>query len=294
MKTNIIINKDCIEGMKELPENSVNLVVTSPPYSDVLYYGETVKTFTSDKYIPWITEVAKEVHRILTPDGSFIFNIGNKTENGTRSLYVMDTVLAFVRNANLFLHDEYFWCKNAMPNGSKKRLHNEVEYIYHFVKTPNNFKCNMDDVREQYSKSHSNMINSQKRLNSNKIVNADGISIQPPKRVRNPLNPLGKIPNNIFNFPTAATDKHKGVTVKHPAPFHRKLPEWYIKWLTDPEDIVLDPFMGSGTTAEASILLNRKYIGFEVNQTYLDLAEYKINHVTNFQVKEADSDLLKF
>jgi len=294
MNMNKIINKDCIEGMKELPENSVNLVITSPPYADVLYYGESVKTFTSDKYIPWITEVAKEVQRILTSDGSFIFNIGNKTDNGCRSLYVMDTILAFVRDAGLFLHDEYFWFKNAMPNGSEKRLHNEVEYIYHFVKTPNNFKCNMDNVREQYSKSHTRMINSQKRLNSNKVVSADGTSIQPPKRVRNPLNPLGKIPNNIFNFPTAASDRHKGKTVKHPAPFHRELPEWYIKWLTDPGDVVLDPFMGSGTTAEAAIILDRKYLGFEINKTYLVLAEYKIKHASTVQSKGGDISLLDF
>ena len=294
MKTNIIINKDCIEGMKELPENSINLVVTSPPYSDVLYYGESVKTFSSDKYIPWITEVAKEIQRILTPDGSFIFNIGNKTDNGTRSLYVMETVLAFVREGKLELHDEYFWLKNAMPNGNERRLHNEVEYIYHFVKTPNRFKCNMDDVREQYSDHHKNAMNKKQRMNSNKIVRKDGTSYQPPKRVRKELNPLGKIPNNIFHFPTAATDRHKGVTVKHPAPFHRKLPEWYIRWLTDPGDIVLDPFMGSGTTAEAAIALNRNYLGFEINQTYLDLAEYKIQHASTVQVKETDTSLLEF
>lgn len=293
MEINKIINKDCIEGMKELPENSVNLVVTSPPYADVLYYGKTVKTFSSDDYIPWVTEVAIEIRRILTPDGSFIFNIGNKTDNGCRSPYVMDTVLAFMRYTGLFLHDEYFWFKNAMPNGNDKRLHNEVEYIYHFVKTPSKFKCNIDAVREPYQEHSLKMIKGSK-LFGNKVVNEDGTAAEREKKMRKEPNKLGKIPNNIFQFPTAATDRHKGVTVKHPAPFHRKLPEWFIKWLTEPGDVVLDPFMGSGTTAEAAIALNRKYLGFEINETYLELAEYKIKHATNIQVKEADISLLDF
>jgi DNA modification methylase len=205
----------------------------------------------------------------------------------------MDTVLSFVRNAQLKLHDEYFWCKNAMPNGNEKRLHNEVEYIYHFVKTIGNFKCNMNSVREPYQE-HSLKMIKERKLFGNKIVDKDGTSVEPKKKMRKEPNPLGKIPNNIFHFPTAATDKHKGITVKHPAPFHRKLPEWYIKWLTDPGDIVLDPFMGSGTTAEAAIVLNRKYIGFEINQTYLDLAEYKIKHASTLQVKSGDDSLLEF
>lgn len=293
METNKIINKDCIEGMKELPDNSINLVITSPPYSDVLSYGEKVLTFNSIDYVNWFVDVCTQIKRILTPDGSFILNIGNKTDNRQKSLYVMDTVTAIVRRAKLPLHDEYFWFKNAMPTGSEKRLHNEVEFLFHFIKTVGEFKCYSDRIREPYTDTSLKMIKNIK-FSNNKIVQEDGTTLKPEKKRRNPPNPLGKIPNNIFTFPTASTDKHKGITVNHPAPYHRKLPEWFIKWLTDVDDVVLDPFIGSGTTAEASIILGRKYLGFEINDTYLKLAQYKISHAKNVQQKESNISLIDF
>ena len=86
------------------------------------------------------------------------------------------------------------------------------------------------------------------------------------------VNPKGQIPNTIFSFNNCAALRGKPQN-KHPAPFHPDLPRWFIKWLTDKNDVVLDPFMGSGTTATVCVEMERNYIGFELNKSYAPLIE---------------------
>jgi DNA modification methylase len=85
-------------------------------------------------------------------------------------------------------------------------------------------------------------------------------------------HPLGKKPITVFRFDTGSALRG----LKHPAPFHPQLPLWFIKWLTDEGDVVLDPFMGGGTTAEAALKLKRKYIGFEINPEYIKMTEDRL------------------
>lgn len=266
MKRNEIVLKDCIEGMKELPDNSINMVITSPPYSDVVSYGNDVRVMNSDDYVDWFTKIGHEIKRILKPDGSFIMNIGNKAENRERALYVMKTVIALREQCKLAFHDEYIWHKPcSIPNGSAKRLDCVFEFIFHFTKSAGAHKCNMDSVREPYAKGTLNR-DGKIEVGYNKKVSTDGTSEIPV--VERKVNPLGKIPNTVFHFQTASGVKNR--TYIHPAAFHKDLPSWFIKWLTDPGDLVLDPFMGSGTTAIAAWELGRDYLGFEINQIYLD------------------------
>lgn len=274
MEINTILLKDCIHGMRDLPNNSINLVITSPPYSDVVSYGKKIKVLDDDGYVEWFTQIGHEIKRILKPDGSFILNIDNKANGGERSLYVMKTVLALKEQCKLTFHDEYMWHKPcSVPSGSAKRLNRVFEFIYHFTKSTGNHKANTDKMREPYAENtlkHNGNI----EVAYNKKVNEDGTSVIP--KVERKTHPDGKIPDTVFRFKTASAVKRRKYI--HPAAFHRDLPAWFIKWLTDEGDIVLDPFMGSGTTALAAWELGRNYLGFDLNEKYLMDANEFMEH----------------
>jgi DNA modification methylase len=133
----------------------------------------------------------------------------------------------------------------------------------------------MNNVREPYSKSSISRVKTPiKEYKTNK----KGIKISDKQGIKK-LNKKGKIPNNIFRFQNNQVERGN----KHPAPFNKELPSWFIKALTDKNDIILDPFMGSGTTAISAIELERKWIGFELNNEYIKLAELKIKNLTGIE-----------
>lgn len=273
MKRNQIIETDVIEGLKSLPNEIINLAATSPPYSDVISYGNRVKTYGEDAYVKWMIDIGKEIRRVLTPNGSFIFNVGDKTDNKKRSLYIMKTVIAFVTECKLIFHDEYIWNKpSCMPSGSEKRLNNTHEYIFHFTKTLGAHKTFVDNVREPHK---DNSINRARyKASTNKVVSDEGIAKQP--EILRDINPKGKIPSSVFTFQTAGVLRDSG---KHPAPFNPDLPEWFISYLTEKGDLVLDPFMGSGSTAVAAKRIGRDYIGFDITPAYIEMARKRVANV---------------
>jgi DNA modification methylase len=261
---------DCIELAKEIPENSIDLIVTSPPYADTVSYGSSVKIFNPEKYVGWLLELFKEVRRVLKPTGSFILNINDKATNGERSTYVFELVHRTVKETGLKLFDRYIWFKkSALPMTGEKRLNDRIEYIFHFVKDSKNFKTYTDRVREPYEEISLKRFKS--KVHGNDLVLPDGTTVLSQRGSSKP-HPLGKKPITVFRFDTGSALRG----LQHPAPFHPQLPEWFIKWLTDEEDIVLDPFMGGGTVALSAIKMNRKYLGFEINQKYIDLTVERI------------------
>lgn len=283
MKLNTIIHGDCIEEMRKLPSNSVNLVITSPPYADTVSYGKNVSVFSPSKYVEWFVDLGKEIQRVLTPDGSFILNIGNKADKGERSLYIMKTVIALKEEVGLAFHDEYIWHKPcSIPAVSDRRLNCVFEYIFHFVKNAGQQKTYMDRVREEYADNTIKMVGKVQH-GYNKTTADDGESSMNPFTRK--VNEKGKVPDTIFTFKTAAStakgdrlfDPDENNRIIHPAAFHKELPAWFIKWLTDEGDLVLDTFMGSGTTALAAWEAGRNYIGFDLNEKYANLLNKKMN-----------------
>jgi DNA modification methylase len=280
MDINKIYYGDSLQLLDKLDENSVDLVITSPPYADTLFYGDNVENKTLLEYPIWFAEVGKKIKRVLKPTGSFILNINDRVQNLERSLYALKTAINLKEMSNLDFHDTYIWAKQSgLPTGNKKRLNDKFEYIFHFVKNKNQFKCFMDDVREPYAKSTIGRIyrpdGTIKEVGINDKVSSDGKIENKSKKLD--LNPLGKIPTNVFNFQTAGVLRGKDYKgSKHPAAFHPDLPKWFINWLTEKNDLVLDPFIGSGTVAEACIETDRNYIGFELNENYRDIIESRI------------------
>ena len=283
MQVNEIYYGDCLELSKQLPDSFVDLVVTSPPYADTLSYGEKVNTFHTDNYVDWFLPLFHDAARFLKPTGSFILNIGDKVFKKKRSIYVYELVCRIEKETGLCLHDRYIWAKaNGIPSGSApRRLDDRVEYIFHFVRkekdnkgeyknTPESFKADIDPVREPYADI------SLKRMKTavgfNKKVDEKGIATIPLKKAE--ANPKGKITTTVMSFVGAGTLRNTGA--KHPAPFDPDLPKWFIKWLTTEDDIVLDPFMGGGTVATVCQDMGRKYIGFELNESYRPLIEERL------------------
>jgi site-specific DNA-methyltransferase (adenine-specific) len=262
---------DCFELIKQQANNSVDLVITSPPYSDIVNYGKEVSTKKPDDYVNWILPLFNEIWRVLKPSGSFILNINDKTEGGLRSTYIYDLISRNNKETKLKLYDTYIWHKkNGIPNGGVKRFRNTTEFIFHFVKDRKQMKFYMDRVLEE-----------QKLITKDRLkyemFNYQGV-IKDGKRtsdkdLRN--QPEGVRPDNVFRFSTAAASRDN--LIKHPAPFHKELPLYFINLLTDKGDLVIDPFSGIGTTGVACKDLQRNYIGYELNENYVDFSEKRLH-----------------
>jgi DNA modification methylase len=276
-KVGLELNKtylgNCMELAKKLSDNSIDLIVTSPPYADTVSYGNGVEVMNPDNYVDWFLPLFHEAKRFLKGSGSFILNINDRANNGERHIYVYELITRIVKETGLKLFDRYIWFKkSALPMTGEKRLNDRIEYIFHFVKDTKKFKTNTDAVREPYEEISLKRFKS--KVHGNDIVKNDGTT-ELSQRGSSKPHPLGKKPITVFRFDTGSALRG----LKHPAPYHPQLPEWFIKWLTDEGDIVLDPFMGGGTTAEAALKLKRKYIGFEINPEYIKMTEDRIKKV---------------
>ena len=179
-------------------------------------------------------------------------NIQDEISDGYRTTYVFETILKIVNCTNLKFFEMYPWIKqgNSKPSIHPKRLTPIFEYIFHFVKDKSNFKYYTDRIRVPYA----------------------------DKKYQ--TNPIGKIPNGVMYFP-------KPKLSDHPARFDPELPGYFIKWLTDFNDYVLDPFMGYASTGVACSYLNRNYIGFELNKDYIEKAQEIITTANIGETPEA-------
>ena len=286
MEINKLYIGDSMELSKTIPDNFIDLIVTSPPYADTVSYGKSVPIFKPENYPEWFLTLAHQAARFLKPTGSFILNINDKVIHKKRDIYVYELVCRIERETGLCLHDRYVWSRsNGIPSGSApRRLDDKLEYIFHFVrkeknkkgeykKTPESFKAYIDRVREPYADISLKRMKTKRSFN--KVVDEHGESHLLNVK-QSSAHPLGKIPNTVMSFVGAGVIRNK--SFKHPAAFHSDLPKWFIKWLTDEQDVVLDPFMGSGTTAAACQELNRRWLGFEINESYEKVIEERLKN----------------
>ena len=284
MEKNNIYFVDCLEGLKGLDDNVVDLIVTSPPYADATEYGKKIKCFKTKNYSDWFIPIIAEIGRVMKKEGSFILNINDKIDNGFRSTYVFDLVNRIVNETNLKLYERYFWFKKSgLPTGGEKRLNDKIEYLFHFTKDKKH-KANTDRIRIPYSEVTLNRMKTP--IGANDTIDDNGITTAVKKMVK--PNSLGKKPNGVFRFNTAGALKGKTAGV-HPAAFHHDLPNFFINWLTDEGDLVLDPFMGTGTVAQVAKINNRNYIGFELNEAYKEIQDLKLTPEEMNTVKFSDT-----
>lgn len=245
---------DCLEGLKLMKDNSVDLVVTSPPYDNLREYKEGHE-FDFE-------EIAKELYRVLKEGGVIVWNVGDSTLNGSESGTSFRQALYFM-DCGFKLHDTMIYEKNGCGAcGSNKCYIQNFEYMFVLVKGKiNTFNLIYD--RE-------NKIASKQKVNMNRVkFNADNgrkyREIETKKYGRR---------FNIWKY--NQTDGHDKFSRQHPAPFPEQLAQDHIISWSNENDIVMDIFSGSGTTHKMALLNNRRFIGFELSQEYVDIEEQRL------------------
>ena len=248
--------------MKDVEENSVDLIVTSPPYAD--RRAKTYGGVKPEEYVSWFLPRSKEFLRVLKPDGTFILNIKEKVENGERHTFVIDLILA-LRQQGWLWTEEFIWHKkNSYPGKWPNRFRDSWERLLQFNKT-RKFKMYQDEVRVPMGE--------WARSRLKKLSETD-------KRQKNWIGRELAYPSNVLHLATETGNK------SHSAVFPKELPAWFIRLFTKPGDMVLDPFLGSGTTCIAALDLDRKSMGIEIFDEYYDLAKNNIEkHLSRYQLK---------
>jgi site-specific DNA-methyltransferase (adenine-specific) len=270
MEINKIYNESCLDTMKKMEENSIDLIITSPPYAD--RRKTTYGGIHPDNYVEWWLEISKELQRVLKPTGSFILNIKENVVDGERHTYVLELIIAMRKQGWLWT-EEYMWHKkNSFPGYWPNRLRDGWERLLHFTKEKK-FNMYQDQVRVpigDWAKTRlENPTEYDKERQESSVGSGFGV-----KRA-NWVNKDLVLPNNVLHLAAEAGNK------SHSAAYPEKLPEFFIKLFTKPNDLVYDPFMGSGTTAKVSIKLNRNFVGSEISEEYYEVANKRINQNNN-------------
>lgn len=231
IEVNKIYNMDCVEGMKLLPDNSIDLIITSPPYnigkggSAFKFKGYDIYNDNNSDYDNFILIALNEMYRILKPSGSLMFNHKVRTVN-KECIHPLKLIF----QSKFKLKQEIIWDLHDTHIHNKDRFYPINEMIYWCIK---------DKKQTKFNGEYSGYTTIWRIKRANKKIEG----------------------------------------CYHPAPFTLEIPKRCIESLTNESDIVLDPFMGSGTTAVMAKQLNRKYIGFEISEDYCKLANERINKI---------------
>ena len=295
---------DSRELMAKIPDSSVNLVFTSPPYA--LHFKKEYGNVDKSEYVEWFLGFATQIKRILKDDGSFVLNVGGSYNAGTptRSVYHFKLLIALVEKLGFHLSQECFWYNPAkMPAPAewvtvrRIRIKDSVEYVWWLSKTPWP-KANNKNVLKPYSK---DMLRLNKRgvketvrpsghhINSSFDKIDSGGSIPPNVVEEASPDTMLKFGNNASNDEFTKRCKDLGIKI-HPARFPTNLPEFFIKLLTDEDDIVLDPFAGSNTAGVVSEQLARRWIAMDLSDRYLEASKARFAECSTGQAAE-DKDV---
>jgi len=261
MELDRIVHGNCLSVLKALPDASFDLVFTSPPYADNRrkpYRGVRI-----DDYVEWFLPISEELIRVLKPDGSFVLNIKERAAHGERQTYVLELILALKGQGWLWT-EEYIWHKkNCYPGKWPNRFRDAWERCLHLTKRKR-FRMFQEAVMEpmgDWARHRlSNLGPGDKVRHESRVGSGLG---------RNVANWVGRdtaYPTNVLHLPTVCSNR------THSAAFPVDLPMWFIRLFTQAGDVVLDPFIGSGTTAVACIRAGRHFLGIEVNDEYYQLA----------------------
>jgi len=272
---NKIIQGDCEKVLRSFRDNSVDLIFTSPPYAD--RRKKTYGGIHPDEYAAWFLPKSEQFLRVLKPDGTFILNIKEKVVNGQRHTYVIEIILEMKKQGWLWT-EEFIWHKkNCYPGKWPNRFRDAWERCIQFNKSKK-FRMYQDAVMVP--------MGNWARTRLRNLSETDRVRDESKSRSgfgKNISNWLGRekaYPTNVLHLSTECSFRN------HSAAFPFALPEWFIRLFTKEGDLVLDPFVGSGTTAVAAKKLGRKYIGIDTKSEYCKLAEKQLEDIA-FQRKLA-------
>ena len=255
LELNKIYNMDCVQGMKLLDDCSVDLTVTSPPYDNL----RTYKGFKWD-----FKATAKELYRVTKQGGVVVWVVGDATIKGSETGTSFRQALYF-KEIGFNLHDTMIYAKNNPLPINANRYYPCFEYMFVFSKgKPKTFNPILEKKTKPFKTA------TKQRNPDGSFKKATGYGKPKPTK---PTRPKYNIWFYNVGGGHTTTDE---IAYKHPAVFPEKLAEDHIISWSNPGDTVLDPFLGSGTTAKMALLNNRNFIGFELSQEYCKIAEKRI------------------
>lgn len=268
-----------LDLLKKLDDNSINLVVTSPPFA--LQRKKVYGNESQELYVEWLCEFAKIVYQKLKEDGSFVIDIGGAYEKGipAYSLYQFRVLIKLCDEVGFHLAQPFYWHNpSALPspiewvNKRKLRAKTSVDTVWWLCKSPY-CKSDVKKVLSPYSSRMKKLIE-----NPDEFVKEEGI-VRPSGHILGKSSWSkdngGAIPSNLLQISNSDSNSQylrmcKNLGIKsHPARFPQGLPEFFIKFLTDENDLVIDIFGGSNTTGQVAEKLNRKWLSFELSQDYV-------------------------
>lgn len=237
---------DCIEVLRMLSDNSIDLTITSPPYDDLREYNSNFD----------VNAIAKEIYRVTKDGGVVVWNVNDKTNKGSKSLTSFKQAIVF-NEVGFNVNDVMIWQKtNPMPQVKQPRYNQVFEYMFIFSKgKPKTFNPIMVDCKsagQDYRSTTKKITKGKERQYKEFKINNQ------------------KVDDNIWKFAIAQNKTN------HPAVFPLELPLRHIQSWSNAGDVVLDPFMGSGTTGIACAKLGRRFIGIELDEGYFNIANERL------------------
>lgn len=271
---NQVICGDCETVLKDFPDNSIDLIVTSPPYADSrknVYGG-----IHPNKYVEWFLPKSAEFLRVLKPSGTFILNIKERVVNGERHTYVIEIILEMRKQGWLWTEEFCWHKKNCYPGKWPNRFRDAWERCLQFNK---NKKFNMYQkavmvpIGDWAGTRLKNLGKNDRRRFNSRVNSGFG------KKIENWIGREMVYPNNVLHLSTECSNRN------HSATFPMALPEWFIKLFSVEGDVVMDPFLGSGTTAIVAKKLNRNYIGIDILEEYCELSKKELQKLEEKEQK---------
>lgn len=256
---------DCGELLKEIPDASVSVVITSPPYADAR--SSTYGGIHPDRYVEWFLPKVAQLKRVLRSDGTFILNIKERVVKGVRHRYVIDLILALGEQGWLWT-EEWMWCKkNCAPGKWPNRFRDSWERLLQF-NLNRNFAMYQDEVMVPVGEWAKTRLARLSKTDKTRDASASGSNFG--KNVSNWVGRDKVYPTNVLHLPTECGN------TGHSAAFPVVLPEFYIKLFSKVNEVVLDPFAGSGSTGIAAAKLGRGYIGMDIVPEYAKLFDSRL------------------
>lgn len=272
---NVIIHGDARSELSRFPNDCIDLIVTSPPYADSR--KKTYGGIHPDQYVDWLLPFTKEFFRVLKPSGSFVLNIKEKVVDGERHTYVLDLIQRMREEQSWLWTEEYIWHKkNCYPGKWPNRFRDAWERCLHFTKAKNFCMYQEAVMVPMGDWKHArlrNLSETDRTRDESRVNSGFG------KKIENWVGRELAYPTNVIHLATECSNKF------HSAAFPEDLPAWFIKLFAKAGDIVMDPFLGSGTTAIAATKLLRNFVGIEIRKDYCEIARANLSKLGAIQAK---------
>jgi len=276
---------DATKLLKKLPTESVNLILTSPPYA--IHEKKKYKKIGQEEYVDWFMNFADDFWRVLKKDGSLVIDIGGGRKKGQpiRSTYQFELLLTLCKK--FYLAQEFYWYNPAkLPTPAewvtirRIRVKDAVNFVWWFSKCPYP-KADNRGVLQPYSKDMEYLL--EKGYKPKERPSGHKISNKFCKRNS------GSIPPNLLIIPNTVSRSQylkrcgEAKINPHPARFPSELPEFFVKFLTEEGDLVLDPFAGSNVTGEVCEKKNRRWLSFEIEEEFVIGSKFRFDNVLDGQ-----------